>query len=101
MTEAEEKLWYFLRDKRFEDYKFRRQQPIGDYIVDFVCFDEQLVIEVDGGQHNQQKEEDEIRTQWLEGEGFDVIRFWNNEVLNQTDQVLEELLRTLRDSPSP
>jgi len=91
MTDAEQTLWYFLRAKRFEDLKFRRQQPLGDYIVDFVCFEHDLIIEVDGGQHRENETYDQERTDWLESEGFDVIRFWNDDVLNKTEQVLEQI----------
>ncbi|MBS3791153.1 endonuclease domain-containing protein [Candidatus Bipolaricaulota bacterium] len=89
-TNAEKLLWSKLRDEQLEGVKFRRQQPIGDYIVDFVTFDLDLVIEVDGGQHLDD-EIDEQRDKWLEGEGFTVIRFWNNQVLNDTRAVLREI----------
>lgn len=91
MTDAEKTLWYFLRAKRFENLKFRRQQPIGDYIVDFVCFQQDLIVEVDGSQHLDNEDYDQERTNWLESEGFQVIRFWNNDVLNKTEQVLEKI----------
>jgi very-short-patch-repair endonuclease len=87
MTDAERRLWYHLRAHRFSGYKFKRQIPIGRYIVDFVCLAERLVIEVDGGQHAD-NQLDLRRTQWLEDQGFRVLRFWNNEVLNNTDGVL-------------
>jgi very-short-patch-repair endonuclease len=82
-TAAERKMWRVLRGRQFENSKFRRQEPIGQYIVDFVSLDRQLIIEIDGGQHNQKVEieKDEIRTKWLEKKGFKVIRFWNNDVL--------------------
>ncbi|MEF8837080.1 MAG: DUF559 domain-containing protein [Candidatus Bipolaricaulota bacterium] len=89
-TNAEKLLWSKLRDEQLEGVKFRRQQPIGDYIVDFVTFDLDLIIEVDGGQHLDD-ERDEQRDKWLEGEGFTVIRFWNNQVLNDTRAVLREI----------
>ena len=96
MTKAEKILWNKLRGKQLNGCKFRRQQPIGDYIVDFVCFDENLIIEVDGGQHAKQKEQDRERSQWLDQEGFKVIRFWNNDILSNTENVVEEILRTLK-----
>ena len=101
MTDAERRLWKHLRACRLSGYKFRRQQPLGKYIVDFVCFEKKLIIEVDGGQHQQEKKYDQKRTNWLQEEGFTVIRFWNDVVLKQTQQVLEEILRKLESSPSP
>src|ERR1051326_3089587 len=83
MTDAERRLWYFLRAHRFNGTKFKRQAVIGKYIVDFVCFEKHLVIEVDGGQHAD-NETDRRRTRWLEDQGFRVLRFWNNEVLQNT-----------------
>jgi very-short-patch-repair endonuclease len=77
MTEAERRLW---RAHRFRGTKFKRQAMIGKYIVDFVCFEKNLVIEVDGGQHAD-NETDRLRTRWLENQGFRVLRFWNNDVL--------------------
>lgn len=80
MTDAEQFLWRQLRAHRLVEAKFKRQQPIGPYIVDFVCFEARLVIEVDGGQH-QDCNTDRIRDAWLESQGFRVLRFWNHEVL--------------------
>ena len=95
MTDAEHSLWKHLRLRQLEGYKFRRQQPIGKYIVDFVCFEKQLIIEIDGGQHSEQVEYDSERSSWLEKQGFRVLRFWNNQVLNETDAVKEMILNTL------
>ncbi len=80
-TEAEKLLWRYLRGRTLGGLKFRRQQPIGGYVVDFICLDERIVIEVDGGQHVGSKSEDIERDKWLKGQGFKVLRFWNNEVL--------------------
>ena len=91
MTDAERALWTRLRNRQLTSLKFRRQVPIGPYIVDFVCFEEKLVIEIDGGQHAENTEADLIRTQWLENEGYRVIRFWNNEVLGNTVGVLRAI----------
>ncbi len=91
-TDAERLLWKHVRGKRMEGLKFRRQQPIGSYIVDFVCFSKMLVIEVDGGQHAE-NEKDKQRDAWLRGEGFKVLRFWNNEVLQNIEGVLETILK--------
>jgi len=90
-------LWYHLRRKQLEGYKFRRQNPIGSYVVDFVCFEKMLIIEIDGGQHQEQKKYDDERTQQLEKHGFQVIRFWNHQVLSELDSVLEEIRRKLLD----
>ena len=98
MTDTESKLWTQLRAHRMRPWKFKHQQPIGPYIVDFVCFQAHLVIEVDGGQH-QDSATDKARDAWLEGQGFRVLRFWNNEVLMQMPAVLEKILEVLHPSP--
>lgn len=97
MTPAEQRLWKHLRGKRLGGYRFRRQQPLGQYILDFVCVDAKLVIEIDGGQHAEQNAYDETRTRYLQNLGFTVIRFWNNEVLQQTDAVLTAILHKLEE----
>jgi len=94
-TEAEMLLWRQLRAGRLCAHKFKRQQPIGHFIVDFVCFEHKLIVEVDGGQHVQMQSRDAVRTAWLETQGFRVIRFWNNDVLQRSWFVLEEILRML------
>lgn len=94
-TDAEAKLWRHLRSKQFEGLRFRRQHPIGSYVVDFICLDKSLVIEVDGGQHDSQRDKDKARDEWLRGEGFKVFRFWNNEVLRNIQGVLEEIRKEL------
>jgi|SRR6185503_10596180 very-short-patch-repair endonuclease len=91
LTEAERLLWRHLRSRRLEGDKFRRQQVIGPYIVDFVCFQRRLIIELDGGQHAENISYDHRRTLFLEAAGFKVMRFWNNEVLGNTDSVLESI----------
>jgi len=101
MTDAERALWFQLRAKRLQDWKFRRQQPIGKYIVDFVCFEAKLVVELDGGQHAEQADADARRTAWLESQDFRVLRFWDDAVLKETDAVLGEILRNLPLSPTP
>ena len=101
-TDAERRLWQQLRNRSVAGCKFRRQHPVGFYICDFVCIDRQLVIEVDGGQHAAQIEKDEDRTAYLESKGFTVMRFWNHEVLTETEAVLERILnRLLSDAPHP
>ncbi len=95
LTDAEKKLWRYLRLKNIDGNKFRRQQPIGKYIVDFVSLEKKLIVEVDGGQHGEQITYDNERTAWLESEGYRVLRFWNNEVLEDTEVVLEVIVRAL------
>ncbi len=90
-TEAEKLLWRYLRGRQLEGFKFRRQQPIGSYIVDFVCFEKGLVIEVDGGQHAIEVEKDSERDKWLKGQKLEVLRFWNNEVVNDVEAVLNKI----------
>lgn len=100
MTEAERLLWHRLRAHRLQGQKFRRQHPIGPYIVDFVHFGSRLVIEADGGQHNGSAS-DARRDAWLKGRGFKVLRFWNNDVLVNVDAVLEVILGALGENASP
>ena len=100
-TDAEKKLWRYLRAKRFVGFKFKRQQAINPYIVDFCCLRGRLVIELDGGHHQDQQSYDEARTKYLNEQGFRVLRFWNNEVLQNIDQVLEVIHRSLQPSPQP
>jgi very-short-patch-repair endonuclease len=90
MTEAEKRLWYWLRAHRFRGVAFRRQTPIGQYIVDFVSHERRLIIEIDGGQHNENKA-DALRDQWLRSKGYRVLRFWNSEILKNRDGVLERI----------
>src|SRR5438105_4088317 len=85
LTDAERRLWSRLRDRAFESCKFRRQVPIGQYIVDFVSFEYRLVLELDGGQHAERKAYDDLRTKWLNEQGFHVLRFWNHEVFEDWD----------------
>jgi very-short-patch-repair endonuclease len=97
LTEAERRLWRSLRMRRFGGCKFRRQAPIGEYIVDFVCFERKLVIELDGSQHRNMMTQDTDRTRWLNGEGFKVVRFWNPDIFNEIDSVLEAITLALDD----
>ena len=101
-TKAEHHLWQRLRRRQLLGLKFRRQVVIGKYIVDFFCFEKGLIIEVDGSQHMENVEYDELRTQCLERKGYEVIRFWNNEVLNNIEAVLEQIyIKLNRPSPRP
>ena len=90
-TDAELKLWQLLRNRKFHGFKFRRQYFIGRYIVDFICIEKKLIIEVDGGQHMEHQRHDATRTAYLNGQGFHVLRFWNNEVLSNLEGVLERM----------
>jgi very-short-patch-repair endonuclease len=94
-TDAERRMWSALRDRRLTRYKFRRQHPVGDFILDFAYTEFRLMIELDGGQHTDDLA-DIRRTAWLEGQGWKVIRFWNNDILTNTDGVLQAILRALR-----
>src|SRR5499427_10201475 len=96
-TIAEQRLWYRLRSRFLHGMKFVRQEPIGPYIVDFVCREHRLVIEVDGGQHAE-NDRDAIRDLWLRDHGYQVLRFWNNDVIENTDGVLEAIAEVLRAS---
>ena len=98
MTDPEIHLWVRLRGRQLDGFAFRRQIPIGPYVVDFVCFKASLVIEVDGGQHSTMTMSDSERTSWLESRGFRVLRFWNMDVRQQTEGVLEEIRAALHGS---
>ena len=82
-TTTERFLWQHLRLRQIDGHKFRRQRPVSPYVVDFVCLEKRLIIEVDGGQHNTQRAQDAKRETWLRQEGYTVLRFWNHEVLTQ------------------
>ena len=99
-TDAERALWGQLRLWQLDGYKFRRQQPLGRYIVDFVCLEKRVVVEVDGGQHAQQAALDAERDRWLRDEGFVVLRFWNHDVLKNIDVVKEQVYKTLQYTPT-
>jgi very-short-patch-repair endonuclease len=98
-TNAERVFWFCVRDHRLAGLKFKRQVPIDRYIVDFLCADHKLVIELDGGQHATTDETN--RTRILEAMGYLVLRFWNDDVLENTDGVLEEILNVIARSESP
>lgn len=105
-TDAEQRLWYHLRAHRFMGKKFKRQKPVGRYIVDFVCLEEKLIIELDGGQHAERVDYDQERDLWLRNQGYTVLRFWNCELMSEMECVLERIRtalchETLSSSPSP
>jgi very-short-patch-repair endonuclease len=93
-TDAEKRMWSALRDRRLKDYKFRRQHPIGEFIVDFACTEHGIVIELDGGQHADNVA-DACRTAWLESQGWRLLCFWNNDILSNTAGVVDTTLRAL------
>ncbi len=100
MTEAEKKLWSRLRNHQLEHQHFRRQYPIGPYVADFCCRLARLIVEVDGGQHADSAE-DERRTAFLLGQGYRVLRFWNNDVLTNIEGVVETIRKNLRRHQPP
>ena len=109
LTDTERVLWYSLRQRQIMGLKFRRQVPLGRYIVDFLCYEARLIIELDGGQHSEKRQEqyDRQHTQWLEQQCYRVQRFWNHEVLQHLDNVLEviwelcQIYRSNQDATYP
>jgi very-short-patch-repair endonuclease len=99
-TEAERRLWSILRSHRLVGYKFKRQQRIGTFIVDFVNFERRLIVEADGSQHTENAY-DEKRDTWLKAQGFEVLRFGNNDVLAKTNVVADAIWNALQDAPPP
>ncbi len=99
-TDAERKIWQLLRSRSLNDAKFRRQHPVGPYVVDFICINEKLIIELDGSQHQQKQAYDAKRTAFLEQAGYRVMRFWDNDVLLQTESVMQAIYDAL-GSPHP
>src|SRR5260370_39464061 len=104
MTEAERKLWRLLRDRPLVGVKFRRQVPIGNFIVDFCCLEHRLIVELDGGQHAEQEVADALRSRFFAEEGFRILRFWNDQVLSGSEFVVEKILKAITEvepAPSP
>ncbi len=95
ITDAENRMWYFVRNRRLNGHKFVRQYIIEPYIVDFICREKRMIIELDGSHHLDTVMYDQERTEYLEGKGYKVLRFWNNEVLHDIDNVLEMILQFL------
>ena len=100
-TETEQHLWRYLRGHQLGGHRFRRQVPIGNYIADFACLEAKLIIELDGGQHQEQAEYDARRDLQMEAQGFRVLRFWDNQVFQETQAVLEVILQVLEERTSP
>jgi very-short-patch-repair endonuclease len=104
-TDCEQRLWQLLRNRGLEGFKFRRQATVGPYVVDFLCAQHRLIVEIDGGQHNE--DADRIRTRFLQMEGYAILRFWNHEVIENIEGVIEAIrirlnaARMAPDSPSP
>src|SRR3989338_4631933 len=95
MTKAENRMWYYLRDRRLCGYKFVRQYVIGNYIVDFICREKNLIIEVDGGQHTTAMVYDEQRSEYLRSRGYQIVRVWNNEVFGNLEGVMQQVIDLL------
>ncbi|MGE8281172.1 MAG: endonuclease domain-containing protein [Stenotrophomonas sp.] len=94
-TDAEDRLWQQLRRRQLASFRFRRQMPLGGHIADFVCLEARLIVELDGGQHLEQRAYDQRRTEMLQSLGFRLLRYWNDEVLQGMPAVLEDILRAL------
>lgn len=101
MTFAEQRMWNALRSKQINHLRFRRQHPIGPYIADFACISAKLIIEIDGGQHQEQAAYDERRTAFLQQQGWRVLRFWSNDVLSNLEGVLAKVANALTATPHP
>jgi very-short-patch-repair endonuclease len=99
-TDAERFLWQHLRLRQINGDRFRRQRPVGPYILDFVRLEKRIAIEVDGGQHNELVSRDQARDAWLKKQGFVVLRFWNHEVFNEISSVKEVIWKMLKETPS-
>ena len=100
-TDAELRLWQLLRNRNLKRFKFRRQHPIGPYVTDFVCLEQRLIIEVDGSQHMEQASRDARRDEHVMSLGFTVLRFWDNEVLSETDAVMGVIVQALEKPGGP
>jgi very-short-patch-repair endonuclease len=100
LTDAEQQLWQLLRSRQLADTKFRRQVPIGPWVVDFMSFEQMLVVEADGSQHADSAR-DQTRDADLQNRGFRILRFWNNDIIGNADGVLQQIMETIEQSPSP
>ncbi len=99
LTDAEQALWRHIRFRQIDGHKFRRQRPVGSYIVDFICLEAKLIIELDGGQHSDNRDYDAMRDRWLRSQGYRILRFWNNEVLKNIEGVMEIIRRAVNEPP--
>ena len=97
-TDVERRFWLAVRDRRLDGFKFRRQATVGPFVADFLCVERRLIVKLDGGQHGD--EADRRRQAWLEAQGYTVLRFWNNDVLENWEGVLEVVLSTLTALPA-
>ena len=100
-TDAEALLWFMLRNRQLVGAKFRRQYPIGPYVADLVSLEHRLVVEADGGQHCEQETRDLVRTHYMNQQGFRVVRFWNNQILQEIENVMEQIHLELQNGPHP
>ncbi len=98
-TDAERLLWHRLKGRQLDGLKFRRQEQLGRFIADFVCYEKRLIVEADGSQHALEREKDEERTDWLNSQGFTVLRFWNHEILTNIEGVLESIRMRCLEAP--
>jgi len=100
-TDAERLLWQRLKARQLDGLKFRRQEQIGRFIADFVCYEKGIIVEADGGQHAVERIKDEERTLWLNAQGFRVVRFWNHEILTNIEGVMESIRQHCLAAPLP
>lgn len=100
-TKTESDLWYYLRSRRLNGLKFRRQYVLGSYIVDFICLEKRIIVELDGGQHARTEDKDKKRDEWLKSEGYQVLRFWNSEFHQNHEEVLNQILKASESTPHP
>ena len=101
MTTPEQHLWEALRKRQLDGYRFRRQTPLGRYIADFVCLEVRLVIELDGNHHHDQQGYDRERDHWMQAQQFQVLRFWNHDILNHQETVLQRIRYALHQQALP
>src|SRR3954447_3268314 len=101
LTPTETKLWAALRDRRFVNLKFRRQRPVGPFIADFCCLDKKVIVELDGDSHAGKEEYDSARQKWLESAGWNVLRFWDSEVYENIDGVMQAIFNACSGSVAP
>ena len=101
MTDTEQYVWSRIRHKQLGGFRFRRQHPIGSFIGDFICLEQRLILELDGGQHDDRKDYDELRTRYLNECGYRVVRYWNHQIFEDWDWIAEDLFRLLSEGATP